>query len=88
MTTMAIELDDRTVEGLNRISAQAGDDPARIAARMLSRAVRLARQHPVYDANALRVATREFAADEGALAESDLPHRADLLRAEDAHGEA
>ncbi len=49
-----------------------------------NRAVRAARPRPVFDSAMLRAYTAENQAEELALADSDLEHRAQLLADEDA----
>lgn len=84
MTTLTIMIDERTEADLVRLSLTEGTDTSRVAARLLARAVRAARPRPTLDVEAFKsVYTDQFAAEDLALAESDLEHRASLLSAED-----
>lgn len=56
----------------------------RVTTRLLKRAILAARPRPVYDLEAIKANAAEFAAEDLALAESDLTHRAGLLAQEDA----
>ena len=76
-------MDARTEAGLQRLSAAEGISPSDLAARLLARAVRAARPRPVYDIEAIKANCAEFAAEDEALAESDIAHRAELLARED-----
>jgi hypothetical protein len=82
MATLTITLDERTEADLRRLSDAAGSaSPSEYAARLLARAVRAARPRPVYDIEAIRANCTEFAAEDEALAESDIAHPAELLAA-------
>lgn len=83
MTTLTVQVDERTAESLRQISEREGSAPGEVAARLLARAVRAARPRPVYDLGALQAAYAEFSAEDMALAESDVEERAKLLAEED-----
>lgn len=82
--TLTLTLDPRTEADLHAMSAREGTDASLLAARLLARAVRAARPRPVYDAERLKAYAAENEAEELALADSDLEHRAALLAQEDA----
>ncbi len=84
MATHTITLDEVTEAGLQRLSAKEGRQASEYAARLLARAVRTARPRPVYDSAMLKAYAAENQAEELALADSDLEHRAQLLAKEDA----
>ena len=84
MTTLTITLDDSVEAWLKQLSTAEGADMDRVAARLLRRAILAARPRPVYDLEAIRANAEEFAAEDLALAESDVAHRAELLAQEDA----
>ncbi|MDQ2686397.1 MAG: hypothetical protein M3Y28_00860 [Armatimonadota bacterium] len=83
MTTLIIT--DNFVEThLQQISSAENNDMDRVATRLLKRAILAARPRPVYDLEAIKANAAEFAAEDLALAESDVAHRAELLAQEDA----
>ena len=84
MTTLTIELDERTARTLSEMSKQEVCEVSGVAARLLARATRAIRPRPTYDSTVLKVAYSGFASEDEALAESDLEHRAQLLAKEDA----
>ena len=82
MTTLIITLNERTEGRPAAIIRAAGSaNPSEYAARLLARAVRTAGPRPVYDIEAIRANCTEFAAEDEALAESDIAHPAELLAA-------
>lgn len=83
MTSRTILLDPASEARLRELSDRERTDPDRLAARILRRALLAARPRPTFDAAVLRAYTAENAAEEEALADSDLAHRADLLARED-----
>lgn len=84
MTTLTIEVDCQTEQGLRRLSGLDGVDMTQLAERLLARAVRSARPRPVFNAELIRTANAPFIAEDEALAESASTERADLLAEEDA----
>lgn len=83
MTTIQVELDARTENGLRRLVQREGEDVAEVAARLLARAVRMARPRPVFDTEAIRAANAESAEEDALLAEAGIEERAELLAQED-----
>ncbi len=81
--TLSITLDERTEAGLRQMSDELGQDEAVVAARLVTRAVLMARPKPVYDTEALKALYTEFEEEDMALAESDAEHRQALLEYED-----
>ena len=83
MTTLMIPIDGQAEQSLQEMSARQGIDPVEMASRLLKRAILAARPKPVFDLEVLKAYAEENAAEELALAESDLEHRAELLAHED-----
>jgi molybdopterin biosynthesis enzyme len=83
MATHTITLDEATEADLQRLSAKEGRQASEYAARLLARAVRAARPRPVFDSATLKAYAADNAAEEEALADSDLQHRAELLAEEE-----
>ncbi len=83
MSTLTIQSDAGTENGLRLLSAREGHEVADVASRLLARAVRAARPRPVYDTHALKQAYAEFATEDLILAESGAEERAALLAEED-----
>ncbi len=79
MATHTIILDEVTEADLQRLSAKEGRQASEYAARLLARAVRAAWPRPVFDSATLKAYAAQNAAEEEALADSDLQHRAELL---------
>jgi hypothetical protein len=82
LSTLTIQIDPHTENGLRLLSEREGHADADVAARTLARAVRSARTRPTYDAGALRQAYAAFAEEDQALADSGAEDRAALLIAE------
>ena len=78
-----IELDEAAAESLREMSAPLGIDPAVMAARLVKRSIRADRLRPVFIAERLKAYAAENEAEELALAESDVAHRAELLAEEE-----
>jgi hypothetical protein len=76
MATVTLELDTRTENNLNSLSASEGVPASEIAVRLLRRAIRSQRPRPSVDWEAVRIHAAEFAAEDLALADSDREHRA------------
>ena len=83
MAAITIEVDDKTAAGLRVLGISEGKNIDKVSARILAHAVRSAGPRPVYDVEAIRRAAAEFEAEDLALAESDVEHRAELLANED-----
>ena len=83
MATLTVDLDARTAEGLSLMSQREGIGVARVAARLLARAVRAARPRPTYAPEELKAAYARLSTEDEALAKSGLAERADLLARED-----
>ena len=83
LSTLTIQIDPHTENGLRLLSQREGHAVADVASRMLARAVRSARSRPIYDAGSLKQAYAAFAEEDQALAESGAEDRAALLIAED-----
>ncbi len=83
MATLMITIDEATETGLQQLSAKEGRQASEYAARLLARAVRAARPRPVFDPATLKAYAEENQAEELALADSDLEHRAELLADEE-----
>ena len=83
MTTVTIPLEGQAEQTLQEMSARQGIDPVEMASRLLKRAIRAARPRPVFDLEVLKAYSEENSAEELALADSDLEHRAELLAHED-----
>jgi hypothetical protein len=83
VTTIQVELDAQTENGLRRLIQREGEDVADVAARLLARAVRIARPRPVFDTEAIKTANAEFVEEDALLAESGSEERAELLAQED-----
>jgi len=81
MATHIITLDEVTEADLQRLSAKEGRQASEYVARLLARAVR---PRSVYDSAILKAYATENQAEDLALADSDLEHRAQLLTDEDA----
>ena len=65
------------------IQRQEGRQASEYEVRLLARAVRPTRPRPLFDSATLKAYAVENAAEEEALADSDLQHRADLLAEEE-----
>ena len=83
MTTITIAIDEATETSLHQLSAKEGRQASEYAARLLARAVRAARPRPVFESATLKAYAEENRAEEQALADSDLGHRAELLADEE-----
>lgn len=83
MMTLEIVLDKNTAQSLVEMAAARSIDPAAMAVRLIKRALHAARPRPVFDPELLKAYVAEHEAEELALAESDLNHRAALLAYED-----
>lgn len=66
------------------MSSPRSTNSAEMAARLIRCAIRAARPRPLFDSALLRAYAAENQAEELALADSDLEHRAQLLTEEDA----
>ena len=84
MSTRTITLDGRTEAVLIELARKESIEPDELASRLLRRALRAARPRRTYDIEAIRANCEEFAAEDIALADSDIQHRAALLAREDA----
>jgi hypothetical protein len=83
MSTLTITIDPRTEADLNQMSEREGTDASLMAARLLARAVRAARPHPVYDIEELKAKyTDDMAAEDLALSEATVAEHAKLLAQE------
>ena len=83
MTTITLAIDEVTEASLQQLSAKEGRQASEYAARLLARAVRAARPRPVFDSAMLKAYAEENRAEELALADSDVEHRAELLANEE-----
>jgi hypothetical protein len=83
MATLEIQIDDRTASDLKVLGEMEGKPADSIAAKLLMRAVKLARKRPRFDKEAISKAYAGCEEDEFTLAESCIEHRAQLLRDED-----
>ncbi len=83
MTTITLAIDEVTEASLQQLSAKEGRQASEYAARLLARAVCAARPRPMFDSATLKAYAEENRAEELALADSDLEHRAELLADEE-----
>jgi hypothetical protein len=82
MPTLTLTVDARTEAGLFRISGDEKIPTNAMALGLPRRALREKRPKPVWNEPPLCENAVLFAAEDVALAESDVPHRAALLQAE------
>lgn len=83
MPAILVPVDETTRKKLEFLSADEGSEVSAVASRILRRAVRGARTRRRFDPEQIALLNREFEAEDIALADSALEHRAEILRSED-----